>query len=329
MLEPPPDLTADMIAQELKRHWDIDATDVRYAPVGYGSHNWTAVDATGAEWFVKSNADEESEFRKATHRSALALHRAGLEFVHAALPDRTGDPRPLADSGWDLAVFPFIRGRNPDPESMDERCLLAETVGRLHASDLIPEHAVRWGPGWRQDELRHLLAHQLGEPWTHGPYGERARSLIRSDVDGVQRLLAHSDQLVAAVLQDGEPWVMTHGEPGSGNAMLDTDGRMHLIDCDVMMHAPRERDLWLLLYGDHLAQAVDSPELLAAYQRTAGPIRPRPPALELFRAERHLGEISGDLSTLSGPHGDDANVRFDWDALQRYLPVAKNWPGLA
>ena len=330
MLEQPSDLTADMIAQELKQRWDIDGAEVRYTPVGYGSHNWTAVDANGRKWFVKSNrADHEPEFRNLTHRTALALHDAGLDFVLAAIPDRTGDPRPIGGFGWDLAVFPFLDGRNTDGSSPRERGLLAETVGRLHASGVVPEHAVRWGPGWRQDNLRRILAEMLDQPWTNGPYGEEARSLARGDVEGIHRLLAHSDRLVARLLEDDQPWVMTHGEPSDGNSMVDTDGRMHLIDCDVMMYAPRERDVWVLVTGDHLAKSLDNPEILKAYQRGAGPIEARRYVMELFRAERHLGEIAGDLDTLSGPHAADADVEFDLAALHRFLPVASNWPDLA
>jgi spectinomycin phosphotransferase len=331
MLEQPSDLTTDMITQELKQRWDIDAVGVRYTPLGYGSYNWTALDSDGRKWFVKSNrSTHEPDFLNLTHRSALALHEAGLDFVLAAIPDRTGDPRPAGSFGWDLAVFPFLDGKNTDGNSLHERGLLAETVGWLHASGVVPEHAVRWGPGWRQDGLRRILEDRLDQPWTEGPYGEEARALARADADGIHRLLDHSNRLGARLRGDDEPWVMTHGEPNDGNSMMDTEGRMHLIDCDVMMYAPRERDVWVLVTGDHLAKAFDNPEILAAYQRGAGePVEPRRYVMELFRAERHLGEIAGDLDTLSGPHTADADVEFDLAALRRFLPVATNWPDLA
>lgn len=141
-------------------------------------------------------------------------------------------------------------------------------------------------------------------------------------------MLDYSDRLVAELLDDRQPWVMTHGEPTEGNSMLDIDGSAHLIDCDVMMVAPRERDLWLLLYGGHRSpQEIDS-TVLAAYHRTAGPVEPRRYVLAVFRAERHLAEISGCAQTFAGPHGDDSDCNEDWQCLQEHIPVGNLWPEL-
>lgn len=111
--------------------------------------------------------------------------------------------------------------------------------------------------------------------------------------------------------------------------MLDRSGRAYLIDCDAMMFAPRERDLRVLLYAGHQrALDLDNSEVIAAYQRAAGPVLPRPFALELFRAEWHLIEISRYAQLFSGPHGHTADVQDRWRALQSYIPVAQNWPEL-
>jgi spectinomycin phosphotransferase len=302
---------------------------VAYVALGYGSHNWDVLDADGRRWFVKANrSGADSVFFQATYRTTLALHRAGLEFVHAALPDRSGDPKPSTSSGWDLAVFPFIDGRSPDWNSTAERALVAETVGRLHAAGIVPTEALRWEPGWKHPELRRLMEESLDDPWTAGPFGERARLLIRKDRAAIHQLFDHFDRLLAEVLADPEPWVMTHGEPHGGNSMIDRSGALHLIDCDAVMVAPRERDLRILLYGGHQVGGDVDEAVLAGYQCAAGPVRPRTSALELFRAEWHLAEISGYATALSGEHTEDANYASYWKYLQVYVPVSQNWPGL-
>jgi spectinomycin phosphotransferase len=329
MLEPPKDLHVDQIARALLEHWDIDVAEVSYVPLGAGSHNWMATDAAGTGWFVKSNrTGGESSFFNAAARTTVSLHEAGLEFVHAALRDKSGDPRLTVPPGWDLAVFAFIHGRNLDWALASDRALIGDAIGRLHASGLLPDGAPRWTPRWRQADLRRLLAESLDEPWTEGPYGEQARLSIRSDVEGIQRLLEHSDRLVAELLDDAQPWVMTHGEPTEGNSMLDVDGSIHLIDCDVMMVAPRERDLWLLLYGGQRSARDIDQTALAAYHRTAGPVEPRRHVLEVFRAERHLAEISGCAQTFAGPHSLDPDSDEDWRSLQDHIPIARLWPDL-
>jgi hypothetical protein len=93
VLDPPAGLTAEQVALALRRHWAIDA-EVEYAPLGYGSYNWTASVAGVSRWFVKANPTEGNfDFFRATYRTARALHDAGLTFVSAALPDCAGDLR--------------------------------------------------------------------------------------------------------------------------------------------------------------------------------------------------------------------------------------------
>jgi hypothetical protein len=74
---------------------------------------------------------------------------------------------------------------------------------------------------------------------------------------------------------------------------------------------------------------LDNRSAIAAYQRTAGPVQPRPYALELFRAEWALLEIWRYLQRFSQPHGGTADDASRWDGLNRYLPVTQNWPSLS
>lgn len=327
----PDDLTPEQVSDWLRTHWGFDIERVDYTLLGHGSHNWTAVTTDGTKWFAKANrAGPDSEFSQVTHQTAAALHEAGLAFVLGAVRDRSGAVRPKVSPDWEVAVFPFIEGRNPD-FGTDDRVPVAEAVGRLHAYAPVLDFALHWSPSWLQPELKQLLAEELDRPWTGGPYGESARALLASAQPDIQRLLAESDRLVALLAESDEPWVMTHGEPHGGNTMLDTSGGAHLVDCNAMMYAPRERDLRLLLYASHRApRGLDNTAVLAAYQRGTGqPIQPREFALELFRVEWHLIEICREAQLFSGPHEDTADVRGAWASLQRYLEVERNWPALS
>lgn len=330
MLTPPEDLSADQVSSYLQEHWGLLAAEVTYAPVGHGSHNWNVVAADGTRWFAKANRSHaDSDFARAAYETAAVLRESGLDFVLGPIRDLTGAARRQVSPGWELAVFDFIDGRNPDFSS-DERVQVAEILGRLHAFTPLPEVAMRWEPGWFQPELRLILANELDRRWSDGPYGEQARSLLVRSRSGIERLLDHSDHLVAQLADSDEPAVITHGEPHDGNTMLDSAGKMYLIDCDAPMVAPRERDLRLLLYAGHRRpRALDNTEVIAAYQRTAGPVQPRPFALELFRAEWHLIEICRYAQLFSGPHGRTADVHARWKALEGYVPVTQNWPDLA
>jgi spectinomycin phosphotransferase len=329
MLTPPDDLSTDQLSSYLHEHWGLRGAKATYAPVGHGSHNWKVVTADGSRWFAKaSRSGPDADFSRATLQTAAALREAGLEFVLAPIRDLSGQVRRQVAPDWDLSVFPFIEGRNPNFRS-SERAQVAEILGQLHAFRPLPDVALRWEPGWYQPELRQILADDLDRPWNDGPYGERARSLLSHSRAEIERLLDLSDDLVAQLACSDEPPVITHGEPHAGNIMLDSTGAARLIDCDALMAAPRERDLRVLLHASHKRpRDLDNTEVLAAYQRGAGPVQPRSFALELFRAEWHLLEICRYAHLFSASHGQTADTRARWQALEGYVPVAQNWPEL-
>lgn len=258
----------------------------------------------------------------------VELYDSGLDFVLAPIRDLHGGVRPALNDEWELSLFPYVEGRNPDFDNSAERALVAEALGRLHANELVPDCAIRWEPAWFQAELKQVLADELDRPWNEGPYGEPARALFIANRPGLERLSGISDRLIAELARSSEPYVMTHGEPHDGNSMLDTNGKAWLIDCDANMYAPRERDLRLVLHASHQkAGDLDNTAVLAAYQRGLGrPIRPRRFALELFRVEWHLIEIARYSLLFSGPHDDSSDVRARWRTLRGYVPVEQNWP---
>lgn len=263
----------------------------------------------------------------ATLATVAALAEAGADMVLGPVRDLTGEPRHRVSPEWEAAVFPYVHGRNAT-RGLPDRTLVAQAIGRLHASDLIPSEALRWAPGWRQPELRQLLEHELDRRWEAGPFGERARALLIDDRVGIVRLLDLDTRLVAQLDESRDPWVMTHGEPNSVNVMIDAAGRVVLIDCNAMMLAPRERDLRVLLYGHDGVERAGRADVIAAYQSVAGPVRPRAFVIELFVAEWHLIEICRYAQLFADPHEDSDDVRAAWAAFASYVPVRQNWPQL-
>lgn len=325
----PSDLTPMQVTETLRANWGITATGIDYVALGDGSCNWRVTGDDGRRWFIKAERASDDNFFRVTYETAATLRDAGLNFVHAAVRDSYGELRRPVSANWDLAVFPFLDARNPDFHG-DDRATIAGAIGRLHAHGPHPDVAFRWTPGYRQPELRQLLAGGFDEPWDTGPYGEPARRLFRSSAAEVEALLSLHDRLYERLEDSNEPWVVTHGEPHGGNTMIDTAGAVHLIDCNAMMIAPRERDLRLLLHVSHRRpRGLDNSKVRAAYRAGAGPVEPRMFVLELFRAEWHLMEISAYGQQFHQPHETTEGTAAHWKTLNDYLPVLPNWPELA
>lgn len=329
MRDEPAHLTPEQISAALLTYWGIDASDVRYAPVGYGSYHWTATENDGTRWFVTSDPRVGSAFERvrAAYDTAATLRARGLGFIHTPKPDRAGEIWRRISPTWAMSLSAYLDGRSPDYWTA-ERARVAELVGRLHAFSPAPSSTPRWEPPHWTEALHQLLDSADGR-WTDGPYGEPARTLLARSAAGAEALLRHFERLVRRLAASDQPWVITHGEPHAGDVIVDDTGGMHLIDWDDTCLAPRERDLRILLYGHHQAPlGWENHAVVAAYQRTAGPVQPRPFVLELFRAEWALAAIQ-DSQFFRRPHRETTDTARRWRELQTYLPVQQNWPDLA
>jgi spectinomycin phosphotransferase len=320
----PADLNRDELLRVLREGWGIEVDDLRYEPVGFGTHHYRARDGGGGDWFV--NVDEIAAkvwlgttgprvigaLEKA-FGTAGALRGAGLEFVHA--PQRRVDWGYVAElaGGYAVSVVPFIDGTSYPfgefPDGAERREVLA-ALGRVHrATGAVPPRLpARAGLDVPRREELHEALRNLGTQWTGGPYAEPARELLGTRAGAIGELFDRYDALVPGVLSTSEDWVVTHGEPHAGNVMHARDGGMRLIDWDTVALAPRERDLWMIEPRDDGDRA--------AY---GGAPRVDPAAIELYRLRWKLADISSFAVALRAPHGDDADTRLAWRELGNYL----------
>ncbi|WP_242906340.1 phosphotransferase [Actinomadura terrae] len=307
----PEDINESHLTRALEA-WNVHATELTYAPVGFGDHHWTATGANGQRWFVtvadlplKGHPDPQAALRslRAAMDTAAALHH--LDFVVAPLKTPKGETvRPL-DARFALSVFPYMRGTPGDydrPQTPAERAAVIDLLAELHrepppamAPVLDTELALR-------GVLDKALAGTL--PWAGGPFAAHARTLITDHAPALRRRLAEFDQLSATLAQSGVPPVLTHGEPHPGN-LLRQDDRLLLIDWDTTGLALPERDLW---------SVAETPEDLARYARAAGRA-PDPAALALYRTRWDLDEVAIYTDWFRSPHTRSSDTKEAWDGL--------------
>jgi len=328
MYAEPAGFDREQLIQILRAEWGLAVSTLRYEPVGFGTHHYRVRGEDGADWFVnvdvlagKSwNPDDEPDALAALARAlgtAVALRRAGLEFVHAPVERLHGGPVAAMAGPYAVSVYAFIEGSsNPYGEfpSDDERRLVLGALGRMHAATgAVPPGVAR------RDRLEVPLRHpffeslgQLSSPWSGGPFAEPARRLIRHSADAIRELFARHDELVLAVRGSDVPWVITHGEPHAANVMRTRDQGLRIIDWDTVALGPRERDLWMV--------EPRNDDDWAAYTSSGGTAALDPSAIALYQLWWKLAEISGYTQGFRASHEDDDNTRAAWANLQRYVP---------
>lgn len=329
MLAPPTDLHLSVLSAALTDGWGIHDPLLDYLAVGFGSHHWRAEAGDGRRWFVTVDEHRDpssiADLRRAFD-TASALHRdAGLAFVLAPVPDRVGEPvRVLGGGAFTVAVTTWVDASplGPGPyASDDDRAMVLRMLGRLHSATPLLTPAAD-APAMQPieldlphiDGLRAALD-AIDEPWSSGPYAEPARALLRADEACLTVALARHDELVACVLAESSPWVLTHGEPHSANILRDAGGALHLIDWNTARLAPRERDLWMV---------TEPTTDLEPYRAEIGDVTVSATALRLFRMRWDLSEIAVYVSGFHAPHEDDPNTREAWDDLAGYLPISED-----
>ena len=337
MLVAPGDLEETALADTLLSGWGIRAASLAYLAVGWGSHHWDVADVAGRRWFVtvdelenKRVSDTESladglRRLRASLRSAVALRRAGLDFVVAPVPsgrpagarggeptggeppDAGGEPALRFGGRFAVAVYPFTEGQDFG---------LAGWTAALRSGVLDMVAAVHRAPRAARAEA---AAEDFGVPFlgqveavlggrqpaVAGPYTQPVVRLLREHAVPVRRRLEQYRDLVTAALRQPGPYVLTHGEPHPGNAMLTSEG-WRLIDWDTVLVAPPERDLWDLDPGDG--------SVLDGYAAATG-VTPRPGLMELYRLKWDIQDLAYDTARFLRPHSASAEDAEAWELL--------------
>ncbi|MFJ6571835.1 phosphotransferase [Streptomyces sp. NPDC091292] len=315
MKDQPTDVDESALRRALTA-WKIDTVSLTHAPVGFGDHHWTAVDARERRWFVTvadlahkphcgTGARAAYEGLRRAMDTAASL-REDLDFVVA--PERTPEGRTVLrlDERYAVSVFPFLdatAGEFGQPLDTGERGRVLDLLAALHRA-APPASVPLLAPELPSRATLEAALGALDRPWSGGPYAESARALVTEHAVGFRRRLDEFDRETAALRERNAPAVVTHGEPHPGN-LLRLGTRPLLVDWDTAGLAVPERDLWLV------ARGADD---LARYAEAAGRV-PDPAALALYRLRWDLDDVSVFLDLFRGPHTGTADAEQSWEGL--------------
>ena len=310
-----------MLERELA-HWGVRAP-LEYLAVGFGSHHWRAgdafvtVDDLAAGFQAGADAGDAFTALVRAYSTAAALRDAGgLEFVLAPLRDDEGTLIRRVSERYAVSVTPFVEGTAGSwgpYGSKDERRRMGELLGRLHAAGAVVPADLPL-----RDELtipsRAALEEALSSTsasWGAGPYAEATRALLAPRAGELRERLAAYDADAARVGARAGGWVVTHGEPHRANVLVDTNGRLLLIDWDTTRVAPRERDLWLVL-DDELTGWDE-------YAAVMGDASLDLEALGVYRRWWDLADIAGFVADLRAVKDENENAAAIFAGLRGYL----------
>jgi spectinomycin phosphotransferase len=324
----------------------LDVSSLRYVALGGGSYHWIAGTPEGTNYFLTVDdlqakpwlgTDPDSVFRglRAAFDTAVALRDAAcLAFVLGPLRSLGGESTCRLTLRYSLAVFPFIAGRPGRWGDLPERdrAGLVRILAELHqATSTAGSGSPRRGMELHQREVLTEALSDLEQPWTGGPFAERARRKLASRAGAVTGWLTEFDDLAARLRHDGSKQVVTHGEPHPGN-IIRVGGRLMLIDWDTVALAPPERDLWLLDDGAAApagsagsAGPAGRAGTLARYTALTGRAVDTT-AISFYRLAWKLADIAAFTGVLRSVHQRTHDTEHAWKSLQIALSPAPPQP---
>ncbi len=245
--------------------------DVEFLPIGLDGRAWAY--RVGRE-FVKLRL---GEFAPAAYRLPMFLRDHGLEEVVAPL----GEPRPVGDGFW-LLRYPFHEGGSLWSRGLtdDQWVHYGRFLGRLHA--VRPD-------GLALSEEPYTTTAPARVRALHSELPQRFRGRVGALCDAVE-----------AVRPEPRPHVICHADIHPGNLLALDEGRLHVVDWDAPILAPRERDLMFVFSGDFGEDPIN-PHREALFRKGYGPLEIDGALLSYYVRERQLDDIAGFLRGMLDP----------------------------
>jgi spectinomycin phosphotransferase len=294
MLEPP-DLPEETIAAAVRAAYGIAPAALTFLPLGNDAATWVyrLQGADGAVVFLKlrSGAANAPSFLVPRY---LVDH--GVANVVAARPTAAGALW-VDLEGFTLALYPFVDGRTGGDAGLAEHhwVTYGVTLRRIHETVLppaiaeqtrretfVPEPAAAVR---RLDEL--IGARRFAEPFADAlaAFWRERRTDLRPLADRIETL---GERLRAA----DPPRVLCHADVHTWNVLIDTAGRLWIVDWDETLLAPRECDLMMVVGG--LGPGLVGPRETALFFEGYGATPVDPLSLAYYRYLRALGDIAAD-----------------------------------
>ena len=217
-----------------------------------------------------------------------------------------------------MSVHPFIVGQSAVERSLTEQetIRLGTLVGQVHRSGA----TLPWRDGPTErfeiecvDTLDRLLTTRSAATHTLNSYQCRVVELLSQNRQSVRNATERLQQLQSIARFAGSRHVITHGDLTASNVMIDTDGRLHLIDWNGAGLAPPERDL-VFFSGPNFASFLDGYVQAYALDGLSADL------LSFFIYRWRLDGIaffSDRICCQPTPH---SRTKEDCDMLQSFLP---------
>ena len=288
------DVDRAQLGEVLSREYGISPVSIVDAPRGFVAETFDVRAWDGRRFFAKLLppwADAAAVMRGLPVLEEL--HALGIDTVSRPVRTRTGGLS-VELHARPLIVFDFVAGRSGRASDYDLEQYVA-LLARIHRATALVKAAVpreEFGLP-RAEKLERFVEHVLREPPSTPPRAETPR-LMKRHREQIERDWATLVALSRSCRQAAWTPLVTHGDGLGDNVIVGDDGRLHLVDWDVLLLAPAERDTWFFLNDEAQAAAF-----LHLYRKAFPDYRPDPLRYRFYLLNRFFEDLLGYLVNIA------------------------------
>jgi spectinomycin phosphotransferase len=288
-----PGLDLGEISAGLEAHYGLRVASVAFLPVGHDPNAaaYKIISREGEAYFLKVRFGPVDGTGLLVPRALIEL---GVPNILAPLRTRSsGLWFPLDDHGGHGILYPFVRGESAMVGGLsDEQWReFGRTLRAVHDSGLGGRRGVRLPVETfalpSAALVRRLVA--VVEETAFEGVAARLASFWRERAGQIQDMIVRAEELGRSLRTRSFEHVPCHADVHAANILVGEDGRIHLVDWNGPLIAPRERDL-LFVIGSKIAREVQ-PREESLFFEGYGPVEIHPDALIYYRYERIIEDI--------------------------------------
>lgn len=322
MLEKP-NLPNEYLIECLQTQYDLQISSLAFLPLG-ADHNTAVYKAStldNSTYFVKLR---QGQLDTAAIKVPNYLHKIGLEHVIPTLPTNSGQ---LCASlpPYNVLLYLFVVGQDGFAEKLtpEQWHTFGRVLKRFHTTRF-PTHLTQtvphemFSPKWRNILRQHL--ERLDTYHFADPVAQELATYLQTVQAETARLVYRAEQLAQQLQTNQLDFILCHGDIHGWNLFIDANQKLHIVDWDTLIFAPKERDL-MFIGGGLGNSGYTAAEEEAMFFRGYGETEINQAALAYYRYERIVEDIaiSCDQIFLSDEGGQDRQ-RALLDVQSNYRP---------
>lgn len=314
MLEKP-DIPDETIITCLQENYSLPVVQLTFLPLGADQNTvvYRVLTSHAAEYFVKLR---RGEFDEMPILIPKFLHDQGIPHIIAPLPTQANQLWTALDD-YLVTVFPFFAGHTGDDAPLTDAHwrALGQALKAIHSTAL-PDHFIyrmqkeAYAPQWRERVT--AFQRRINEQTFSDPIAAELAALLQKNQSAVNRLVNRAAALAAVLQTQTQTFVLCHADIHVWNMLIDAHDRLHIVDWDTLLLAPKERDLMFM--GSGIGGVYEAEEAL--FYQGYGPTAIDPVALSYYRHERIVVDIAEYCDQILLTTGDSQDRAAGLRAMQ-------------